>query len=239
MTHEHVLAIIPARGGSKGIAGKNLRPLAGQPLLAHSIEAALNCPLISKTVVSTDDAQIADVALAHGAEVVRRPDRLAADASLVIDAIRHAIDEVESQGEPVEVVVLLEPTSPLRRPQDVERCIQVLLDNEADSAATFTDAHVSPNRLWRVTDNAVAPYIDGAVPWLPRQKQPKAYELTGQVYAVRRSVLLAHPESISLLLGRAFAVLTPRETTVDIDTERDLIIAEQLMLYSRHQRAND
>jgi CMP-N-acetylneuraminic acid synthetase len=229
MENKNVLAVIPARGGSKGIPGKNIKQFAGKPLIAHSIEASLNCPLINRTVVSTDDDKIAKVAAAHGAQVIKRPAELAADSSLVIDAIKHAVLKVEEDGHAVDFVLLLEPTSPFRRAEDLEKCVQVLLDDKADSVATFTDAHVSPNRLWRVSDDTVEPYIKGAVPWLPRQKQPKAHELTGQIYGLSRKLLFEKADSISLLLGRKFAVITPRETALDIDTELDFMIAEKVM----------
>ena len=237
MHKKNVLAIIPARGGSKGIPGKNTRVFAGKPLIAHSIETALNCPLINRTVVSTDDAHIAEVAKAHGAQVINRPDELAGDTALVIGAIRHAVLEVEGEGETVDIVILLEPTSPFRRAEDVEKCIQVLLEDRADSVATFTESHVSPNRLWRVSGEVVEPYIAGAVPWLPRQKQPVAHELTGQVYGVSRKVLFENEDSISLLLGRKYPVITPGETALDIDTELDFMMAEKIM--EHFQRKNN
>ncbi|MFT6050902.1 MAG: CMP-N-acetylneuraminic acid synthetase [Halioglobus sp.] len=229
MRGKNVLAVIPARGGSKGIPGKNIKDFCGKPLIVHSIEAALNCSLISRTVVSTDDDNIAKVAKANGAQVIKRPDELAADTSLVIDAIKHAVLRVEEEGEDVDIVLLLEPTSPFRRKQDLAKCVEILMENKADSVATFTDAHVSPNRLWRVSDDVVEPFIKGAVPWLPRQKQPKAHELTGQIYGISRKVLFENENSISLLLGRISAVITPRETALDIDTELDFMMAEKVV----------
>lgn len=229
MQEKNVLAVIPARGGSKGIPGKNIKEFAGKPLIVHSIEASLQCPLINRTVVSTDDDKIAELAIEHGAQVVKRPDDLAADASLVIDAIKHAVLNVEEDGGEVDIVLLLEPTSPYRRAEDLEKCIQVLLQDKADSVATFTNAHVSPNRLWRVTDEVVEPFIEGAVPWLPRQQQPKAYELTGQIYGLSRKVLFEKEDSVSTLAGKIFAVITPRETALDIDTELDFMMAEKIV----------
>jgi CMP-N,N'-diacetyllegionaminic acid synthase len=198
----------------------------------------LKCSLISRTVVSTDDDKIAEVAKAHGAQVIKRPDELAADTSLVIDAIKHAILKVEEEGEGVDIVLLLEPTSPYRRAEDLEKCVQILLEDRADSVATFTDSHVSPNRLWRVSEDIVEPYIKGAVPWLPRQKQPKAHELTGQIYGISRKVLFENEGSISLLLGRKFAVITPRETALDIDTELDFMVAEKVMEHFKRKNEN-
>jgi CMP-N,N'-diacetyllegionaminic acid synthase len=114
-------------------------------------------------------------------------------------------------------------------------CRQVLLDNKADSVATFTSSDVSPNRLWRVSDDVVEPYIEGAVPWLPRQKQPRAHELTGQIYGLSKKVLFDKEDSISLLVGRIFPVITPRETALDIDTELDFIVAEKVMEHFQHK----
>ena len=229
MNPQNVLAIIPARGGSKGIPGKNIRMFADKPLIVHSIASALGCGLITKTVVTTDNAEISRIAKDNGAEVIDRPPELAADHSLVIDAIRHAVLAVEANAPTVDHILLLEPTSPFRRKEDLEKCAQILLNGQADSVATFTDAHISPNRLWRVTESLVEPYINGAIPWLPRQQQPKAYELTGQIYGLSRKVLFENPNAISLLLGRARAVITPPHTALDIDTEFDFLKAEMIM----------
>lgn len=237
MRNKSVLAIVPARGGSKGIPGKNIKEFCGKPLIAHSIEAALQCSQITRTVVSTDDDAIAEVAKAHGAQVIRRPSELAADTSLVIDAIKHAVRSVEDAGYPVDIVLLLEPTSPLRRQQDLEACIRVLQEEKADSVATFTDAHVSPHRLWRVEDGVVEPFIAGAVPWLPRQQQPQGFELTGQIYGLSKSILFADEASVSTLAGKIFPVLTPRETALDIDTELDFMVAQIVMKHFQDKNA--
>ncbi len=235
MKQKNVLAIIPARGGSKGMPGKNIREFAGKPLIVHSIGTSLQCPLVNRTVVSTDDDKIAEISEAHGAQVIKRPDELATDTSLVIDAMRHAVRQFEQKGQDVDIVILLEPTSPYRRMEDLEKCIQVLLEDRADSVATFTHSDISPNRLWRVSGDVVEPYIEGAVPWLPRQKQPKAYELTGQIYGLSKRVLFEKEDSISLLLGRKFPVITPRETALDIDTELDFMVAEKIMEHFQHE----
>lgn len=229
MAKHNILALVPARGGSKGIPGKNIREFAGKPLIAHSIEAGLNCPLVSRTVVSTDDERIATVAQAHGAQVIRRPDELATDTALVIDAIRHTVDTVESAGERIDVVMLLEPTSPFRRPQDIEDCLQAVMSGQAQSAATYTQAPISPNRLWRIDGATVEPFIQGAVPWLPRQQQPVAFELTGQIYAISVKALKANPSAISTLIGSIFPVVVPKETALDIDTELDFVTGEKIM----------
>lgn len=243
MAEKQVLAIIPARGGSKGVPGKNIRMFCGKPLIAHSIDVARACPSISRTVVSTDDDAIAAVAKAQGAQTVARPDALATDDALIIDAVKDTVHQVEALGDSIDVVVVLEPTSPMRRSQDIERCIQMVSDNQSDSAAAFTDSHVPPTRLWRIEPGVVEPYIDGAVPFLPRQQQPRAFELTGQIYVLSRHILFDQDDSVSLVRGRVFPLITPQESTVDIDTERDFMLAEKVMehfwLNESHQDNTD
>lgn len=227
------VAVIPARGGSKSIPRKNIRPLAGKPLLAWSIEAARAVPEIGRVIVSTDDAGIGDVAREFGAEVHVRPPELATDEALVIDAIRHLIGLLRMQGEPPRVMVLLEPTSPLRSPDDIRQCIRRLTADDLDSVATFKAADLNPHRAWRIVDGKPAPFIGGADPWRPRQKLPPAFQLSGAVYAFRADRL---PEDgTALLYGRAGAVVAPVERSVDIDDDFDFAVAETLLMHGAYQ----
>ena len=224
-----IIAIIPARGGSKGLPRKNIRLLAGKPLIAYSIKAALKSKYIDRVVVSTDDKEIAEVSRSYGAEVIKRPNELATDTSVVIDTIKYTVKKIEEEGYNIGIIVILEPTAPLRRIEDIEKCIKILLEEKADSAATFSEAELSPNRLWKISDIAVEPYLKNANPWLPRQKQPKAYKLNGQIYALTKKKLFEKNDSSSLLLGKIFPLVTPKERAIDIDTEIDLTIAEKIM----------
>lgn len=222
-----VIAVIPARGGSKSIPKKNIRPLAGKPLLAWSIEAAHAVPEIDRTIVSTDDAEIGSVAREFGAEVYVRPAELATDEALVIDAIRHLIGTLRVQGDPPQVMVLLEPTSPLRSPDDIRQCIRQLTADDLDSVATFKAADLNPHRAWLIADGKPTPFISGANPWQPRQKLPPAFQLSGAVYAFRADRL---PEgNAALLYGRTGAVVTSAERSVDIDNEIDFAVADTLL----------
>ena len=124
---KRVIAVIPARGGSKSVPGKNIRPLAGKPLIAWSIEVARQVSEIDRIIVSTDDAQIASIGRLHGAEVYPRPPHLATDEALVIDALKHLLQTLEAEGESPEWVILLEPTCPLRTANDVRRLPQTHL----------------------------------------------------------------------------------------------------------------
>ncbi|MFP9193838.1 cytidylyltransferase domain-containing protein [Natrialbaceae archaeon A-CW1-1] len=225
---QHVVAIVPARGGSKTLPGKNIKNLGGKPLIAWAIETANETEEIDRIIVSTDDTDIADVATEYGAEVLERPTHLATDDALVIDTIRHTIAACDLSAT-AEYVVMLEPTSPLRTSTDIKRCLDRLSDEdeEYDSVATFTDAELNPHRVWQLTEDDPEPYLPEADPWQPRQQLPDAYQLTGAVYAFRTDAVTE--EGTSLLFGNAGAVLMPQRRAVDIDTELDFQLAEQLL----------
>ncbi len=225
-----VLAIVPARGGSKGVPRKNLKTLAGKPLIAYGILPALKSKYVDRVVVSTDDKTIASVAKRFGAEVVRRPKRLAHDDSLVIDAVRYTLKQLARQGFDADIVLLLEATSPLRTTHDIDEAIRALDTENADTAATFSESDISPNRLWKIDGSTPRPYLDEANPWLPRQAQPNAYRLNALAYAMRSRSLAQHPASPSILVGNVCAIITEKNRPViDIDTEHDFIVAEALM----------
>jgi N-acylneuraminate cytidylyltransferase len=224
---ERVIAVIPARGGSRSVLGKNIRPLGGKPLLAWSIEVARQVSEIDRIIVSTDDAQIALVAKAYGAEVYPRPARLATDDALVIDALKDLLQTLQAERETPEWVILLEPTCPLRTADDVRDCLRLVAQGGCDSVATFKDAELNPHRAWRLVDGVPEVFIAGAIPWLPRQKQPKAYQLNGAVYLFRANLLAK--EAKSLLVGKLGAVLMPRDRSQDIDDSVDFTIVEALL----------
>jgi N-acylneuraminate cytidylyltransferase len=224
---KRVVAVIPARGGSKSIPGKNIRPLGGKPLIAWSIEVAQHVAEIDRVIVSTDDAQIASVARAHGAEVYERPAHLATDEALVIDTLKDLVQRLQVEGDTPEWMILLEPTCPLRSAEDVRECFERINEGGYDSVATFKDAELNPHRAWRITDGTPEVFIPGAIPWLPRQKLPHAYQLNGAVYVFRASLLAQ--EARSLLLGKLGAVLMPKERSQDIDDNLDFIVVEALI----------
>lgn len=223
---KRLAAVIPARGGSKALPGKNIRPLGGKPLLAWSVEVAREVPEIDRVIVSTDDEAIAAVARQYGAEVYERPACLATDDALVIDALRDLFRTLSAEGEHLEWALLLEPTCPLRNAEDVRACLKLASQRGFDSVATFKEAELHPHRAWKLQDGLPEPFIPGAVPWMPRQKLPAAHQLNGAVYLFRTGLL--HTESNSLLVGKAGAVLMPRERSQDIDHVVDFMVAEAL-----------
>jgi len=224
---KRLLAIIPARGGSKSVPGKNVHSLGGKPLLAWSIEVAQQVSEIDRIIVSTDDAQIASVGREFGAEVYARPPHLATDEALVIDALKELLQRLQAEGETAEWMILLEATCPLRTPEDVRDCLKLIAQGGYDSVATFKEAELNPHRAWRLVNGIPEVFIPGAVPWLPRQKLPKAYQLNGAVYVFRASLLAQ--EAKSLLVGKLGAVLMPRERSQDIDDNVDFMIVEALL----------
>lgn len=221
------VAVIPARGGSKSIPRKNLAPLGGLPLITWSIGVARRVAGIDRVIVSTDDVEIAAVARQHRVEVRMRPAALAGDDSLVADALRDLLAQLVTEGHAPRVLVLLEPTSPLRSVHDVERCLELLANDGIDSVATFKPAELNPWRAWRIEHGRPATFLPDVNPWLPRQRLPPAYQLNGAVYAFRADRWTA--EDASILFGRAAAVVMPRERSVDIDGPLDLVVAEALL----------
>ena len=219
-----IVAVIPARGGSKSIPRKNIAPLGAKPLLAWSIEAAQAVSAIMRIIVSTDDQEIAAVAREYGAEVMTRPPGLATDNALVIDALRDLIERLRAERWPPEIIVLLEPTCPFRRPADIEACLAEMEDDQIDSVASFKPAELNPWRAWRIENGRPHTFLPEADPWRPRQALPTAYQLNGAVYAFRADRL--PPGQPAILFGRTAATVMPPERSVDIDSPLDLILAE-------------
>jgi CMP-N,N'-diacetyllegionaminic acid synthase len=225
-----VLAVIPARGGSRGIAGKNLRPLGGRPLLAYSCDAARLSRLVSRIVVSTDDPQIAEAALTLGAQVpFMRPPELAADDTPMLDVLRHVLAELKRQeGYIADVLVLLQPTSPLRTSEHVDRAVGRLLEGDADSIVSVIEVpHLfSPSSVMRIDDGRLVPLDGSAVRPTRRQEKPQLFARNGPaVLAVRTTVI-----ENGLLYGEdCRPMLMKPEESVDIDAPLDLELAEWLL----------
>lgn len=228
-----IVALIPARAGSKSIPGKNLAPVGGRSLLARAIDQAKGCPEIDRIIVSTDGAAIAEAAKAAGAEVMERPAHLSGDTSPVIETIREVQSQLRTQGETAAYMCLLEPTTPLRTSGDIQACLRLLHDDNLDSVATFRAADLNPNRAWRLDGGRPGPFMADGNPWLPRQKLPPAYQLSGAVYAWRIDNL---PETgLGLVFGRAGSVVVDRARSIDIDEPVDLVVVEALLAQAKSQ----
>lgn len=222
-----VVAGIFARGGSKGVPRKNLRLLGGRPLLAHSVEAARRCRRVSRVIVSTDDPEIADVAVAYGAEVpFMRPSDLASDDAPEWLAWRHLITALQQRGQAIDVLLSVPATAPLRTVDDLEACVDALTE-QTDAVLTVTPAHRNPyfNMVQLDPDGCARITMDrGNIS--RRQAAPPVYDVTTVACAARaRYVLTAD----SIFDGRVRTVTVPRERALDIDTEFDLRIAQCLL----------
>lgn len=221
-----LIATICARGGSKGLPGKNIRDLGGKPLIAHTIEQALAVEEIDHVFVSTDDPRIAEVARAAGAEVpFLRPAELAGDGAPKLAVIRHLVEQVEIGLGEVSRVVDLDPTSPLRSLDDIRACLR-LLDVDTDVVITGYEAEKNPyfNMVERKPDGNI-----GLVAQMPggvvgRQAAPKVWSMNASIYVWHR-----HTLGDSLWDGRVRLHVMPRERSVDIDEPLDFRIVEMLM----------
>jgi CMP-N-acetylneuraminic acid synthetase len=227
-----ILGIIPARGGSKGIPRKNLAPLGGKPLIAWTCEAARASQRLTRTVVSTDDEEIAETARQLGMEVpFMRPAHLAGDDTPMVDVLLDLVATLgtKAQYRP-DVVVLLQPTSPLRRAEHIDGVVDLLTSSGAGSVVTVLPVphQFTPASLLRLEGDRVKPYGDATGP-LRRQDKPLLYARNGPaVVAVRTTVLLADGS----LYGRdTRGFVMSREASLDVDERFDLEIAERLLAF--------
>jgi CMP-N-acetylneuraminic acid synthetase len=217
-----VLAVIPARGGSKGIPNKNLAPIAGRPLLAYTADAARQSSRITRTIVSTDDATIADTARGLGLEVpFMRPATLAADDTPMLPVVQHAVATMRASGFAADVVVLLQPTSPLRRAEHIDAAIDLLEKSGAHSVVSVVEVphQFNPVSVLRLDGDRLLPFIEGPLV-TRRQDKPQVFARNGPaVLAVRASVV----EQGSLYGDDCRALVMSADDSLDIDSPRDLV----------------
>jgi CMP-N-acetylneuraminic acid synthetase len=224
-----VLAVIPARGGSKGIPRKNVVELLGRPLLWWSVRAALEAKTVTRTVLTTDDAEMAEVGRAAGAEVpFLRPAELAGDDVLDLPVFEHVLTTLaDSEGYRPDLVVHLRPTSPLRPPGLVDEGVRTLAaDPEADSLRAVTTPANNPFKMWRIEDGVLVPLVDSGIPEQynqPRQALPPAWWQTGTLDVMRPATIL---ELRSMTGRRILPMVIDTELAVDIDDPVSLAVAE-------------
>jgi CMP-N-acetylneuraminic acid synthetase/spore coat polysaccharide biosynthesis predicted glycosyltransferase SpsG len=219
MNMQKVLAVIPARGGSKGIPRKNIRLLNGKPLISYTIETALNSKYINKVIVSTDDEEIAQVSKKYGAEVIIRPEHLASDEVPLDPVIYDAVKQLESQGGQFDIILTIQPTSPLLKKGTLEKIIEKLVMEQYDTVLTAVDdRHLS----WKKQGEK---YIPNYTERKNRQYLPPEFRETGAVLASRRAVITPYSrigEKVSLYEVNKFE-------SIDIDSPMDWWIAEKLL----------
>ncbi len=223
-----VLAITPARGGSKGIPRKNIKPLAGKPLLQHTVEAARNCPLIDRYIINTEDEEIRKFAKSLGEETQDRPEEFWYDNTFqeVDRLLCHCVKEIEEKSNKVDIVVLLYATAPLRRTEHITDCIDLVLNQNYDSALTLMEDR---SYIWEREgeEREVRP-----VNYDPKKRGPNQLEGWNQwienkaVYVVKRNLLIKTGCRIG---GKIGFVEMPKHESIDIDTPADFMLAEAIM----------
>ncbi len=217
-----VLALVPARGGSKGIPDKNRVKLGGRPLLAWTIEAARASKTVDRVIVSTDDARLALLASGCGAEVpFLRPKALARDDTPTMPVVMHAIAELQW----TDIVVLLQPTSPLRTAEDVDACVELFAAGES-AVVSVTPAAPPPQHMLVRTSEGVAPLLGPLPTGGRRQDLPPVYALNGAVYVADVAMLRAHGTFVTETT-RLYEM--PRERSIDIDDPLDLVVAQAFL----------
>lgn len=219
-----IAAIIPARSGSKGIPQKNIQPVGGKPLLAHSIEHAQCAATVDRVLVSTDGAQIADVARQYGAEVVWRPPEISGDTASSESALLHALDHLHStEGVEPELIVFLQCTSPIRRPQDIDRAVRRLRDDPADALLSVVASH---RFLWRL-ENGEARSLNYDYRRRPRrQDRAPEYVESGSLYVCKPQVLRQHGNRLG---GRIALFEMDYWSGFEIDSPEDLALCDWIL----------
>lgn len=224
-----VLGLIPARGGSKGVPRKNIKLLAGRPLLEYTAAAALAARRLSRVILSTDDAAIADAGRRAGVEVpFLRPAELANDSAPMLPVVQHAVRALEEQGDHFDAICLLQPTNPCRRPDDIDGCIELLEHRNADAVVAVLTVPTEYNPHWVYEPDAegwLRLSTGEAAPIARRQELPQAFHREGSIYVTRRKVLM----ELNSLYGKRLAGFSmPADRSVNIDTMEDWERAEAL-----------
>lgn len=224
----NILAIIPARGGSKGLPRKNIKQLCGKPLIAYTIEAARESKLTNRIIVSTDDEEIASISKKYGAEIPYfRPKELSDDSSPTIDAILHMINYLEKkEGYNPDYILLLQCTSPLRDSKAIDESISMLVDSEFDALVSVCEAEVNPYWANIFDGDKLKHFIEDGKKITRRQDLPKVYRLNGAIYLIKTEVLKAYktfePNSLT-------GYIMDEYSSIDIDTDLDFKVSELII----------
>ena len=225
-----ILGLIPARGGSKGLPRKNIKLLLGKPLIAWTIEQTLASKFLDRVIVSTDDKEIAEISKKYGAEIpFMRPKELAEDNAKGIEVVLHAIDWFREnyKRKQYDLIMLLQPTSPLRKSEDIDKAIELLFLKEAKAIVSVCEVDHHP--LWGNTlpeDGCMKDFIRREVMNKNRQELPIFYRLNGAIYLAYCNYI---KERKSFFGEKTFSYIMPRERAIDIDNEIDFELAQILM----------
>jgi CMP-N,N'-diacetyllegionaminic acid synthase len=225
-----VLGILPARKGSKGVPGKNTRSLLGKPLIKWAADALASSKVITKKICSTDDENIAQIAIQSGLEVPwLRPKILALDNTLVVDVIANVLRTLYSEGEySYAYVVLVQATSPTVTSKDIDNALQIAIDNDADTVITgFNSGEKHPVRMFRIDKNNSIQWLENTSQRMARRQElDSVFIRTGLVYIVKSEIILNRN---NLYGDKIFAYIIPEDRAINIDTEEDFELAEKAL----------
>lgn len=230
MYKDHVVVcVIPARGGSKGLPGKNIKMFCGKPLIAHTIEQAKQSRYIDRAIVSTEDEEITRISLEHGAEVpFIRPIELAGDSVATLDVLLHAINWFENEDQYLfDILVLLHVTTPLRSVEDIDKSITLLVEEKADNIFSVAEAHRNPYfNMVEIKKNGYVALVKKGN-YTTRQESPLVYDMNSSIYAWWKELL---KEKKNIFLEKSIIYIMPKERSIDIDDDLDFRIAEYLQM---------
>jgi len=231
-SNHSIVAIITARGGSKGLPRKNVLDLNGMPLIAHTINAAKESNIFSKIIVTTDDEEIKDVSLKYGAEVIDRSYELSTDTASSLDVIAHALEELKKQGSKYEYFILLQPTSPLRNKIHIQEAWEIYIKRKSSSLVSVSEVEHSPFKMLIENGDTIEPFSNWEDLTKPRQQLPKAFLPNGAIYISKVTNFLEDKN----LFAKPFEIykMTKKEN-VDIDTNDDLELVSKIMKENKWQ----
>jgi len=234
--NNNILTIIPARAGSKGVPGKNIRDLNGKPLISYTIEAALKSSYVDKLFVSTDSREIADISIKYGAEVpFLRPHELATDSARAIGVVKHMLEKMEEkQNCQYPTILYLEPPAPFKTSEDIDKCLELFFSTDADSVVSVTEANqYHPILMKKIQNNQLKPIWMDEMEGVPRQEyQPKAYMRNGSIYVLKRENIFKN----KFYGKKIIPYIVPEERSICIDSILDWYAAEAMFLYLKNNK---
>ena len=215
-----ILSIIPARGGSQGLPRKNILHFSGKPLISWTIEASLKSKYISKTIVSSDDEEILDIANHYGAETMRRPSDLATDEASSESVVSHAVSMLKSKKEEFDILILLQPTSPLRTNKHIDHGFEIMFESDCDSVISVCEYD---NKVLKAFKENKYGFLEGVIdnkhPFLRRQDLPKVYLPNGAIYIINIDLFC---KNSSFYTNKTVKLIMNDQDSLDIDTMNDL-----------------
>lgn len=227
MNKKKILCIIPARGGSKSIKNKNLLKLGKYTLIEHAILFAKRSKKFCNITLSSNSKKILKIGLKNKINIIKRSKKNSTDKALVSSAIHEVLNIYKKKGIFFDIVVLLEPTCPFRKIDHLNNCLKILIKNNIDSIATFSNALLNPNRSWKIKNNKPITYFKKTTPWKNKQSFSKAYQLNGSIYAFSTKNFKLSTNDLLFGNSQAF-ICDENEILIDIDNKKDYLIAKLL-----------